>query len=44
MGPNTYGRGAAFLRNKELLTPEKTTNREHLIMRPRANDMKLANT
>ena len=28
IGPNIYGRGAEFLRNKELLTPaNKTTNR-----------------
>ena len=45
IGPNIYGRGAEFLRNKELLTPaEKATNREHLIMLLRANDMKVANT
>ena len=45
IGPNIYGKGAQFLRNKELLTPaEKTTNREHLIMLLRANDLKVANT
>ena len=45
LGPNIYGKGAEFLRNKELLTPaEKTTNREHLIMLFSANDMKVANT
>ena len=45
IGPNIYGKGAYFLRNKELLTPaEKTTNREHFIMLLRANDMKVANT
>ena len=44
-GPNIYGRGSEFLRNRELLTPaEKTTNREHLIMLLRANDLKTANT
>ena len=44
VGPNIYGRGIAFLRNKELFTPAKTTDREHLIMLRRANDMKIANT
>ena len=45
MGPNVYGRGEEFLRNKELLEPaEKTTNREHRIMLLRANDLNDANT
>ena len=33
------------MRNKELLTPaQKTTNREHLVVLLRANDMNIANT
>ena len=45
IGPNIYGRGIDFLRNKKLFTPaEKTTNREHLITLLRASDMNVSNT
>ena len=45
IGPNILGKGIEFLRQKEHNTPEdKTTNRDHLIMLLKANDMKVMNT
>ena len=37
IGPNIYGRGAYFIRNKELLTPGEATNREHFTVLLGAN-------
>ena len=45
IGPHIYGRGVDFLRDKVHNTPaNKTTNREYMINRFRATNMKVANT